>query len=120
MPTRKKILMKLPEEITILGRTYLVLPTTPINSREGTFGFADYVGGVIYLDFSVEPSLLLNILWHEMYHIIQQDIQGEMSEEEARLVGVFVNSVLMENPSILECYADFLIEAEDALKEEDE
>jgi hypothetical protein len=100
--------LQIPEELTILGRTYAILPTTPINSREGTFGFADYVGGVIYLDLSVEPSLLLNILWHESFHIVQQDIQGEMSEEEARLVGVFVNYMLMENPALLESYADFL------------
>lgn len=111
--------MQIPEELTILGRTYAILPTTPINSREGTFGFADYVGGVIYLDFSVEPSLLLNILWHEAFHIVQQDIQGEMSEEEARLVGVFVNSVLMENPAILECYVDFLCPDENEEEEEE-
>jgi hypothetical protein len=96
--------MKLPDEIILFGRAYAILPISPLHAREGTLGLADYLGGVIYLDTSLEPALVMNMLWHELYHIAQQDIQGEINEEEARLVGVFINDVIAHNPEILKCY----------------
>jgi hypothetical protein len=96
--------MQIPEELTIFGRTYDVRDVDPIHACEGILGMAAYRNGVIYLDQGMDPSLMLSTLWHEAFHIAQQEILGAADEAQARWVSLFVHTFLLQNPGILGCY----------------
>ena len=96
--------MQIPAELTIFGRRYDVRDVDPIHACEGILGMAAYRDGVIYLDRNMDPSLLLNTIWHEALHIAQQEILGTADEAQARWVSLFIHTFLLQNPSILECY----------------
>jgi len=96
--------MQIPGELTIFGRTYDVRDVDPIHAREGILGMAAYRDGAIYLDRNMDPSLTLSTLWHEAFHIAQQEMLGTADEAQARWVSLFVHTFLLQNPGILECY----------------
>jgi hypothetical protein len=96
--------MQIPGELAIFGRTYDVRNVDSIHACDGILGMAAYRDGVIYLDLSMAPSLVLSTLWHEAFHIAQQDILGTVDEVEARWVSLFIHTFLLQNPAILKCY----------------
>jgi hypothetical protein len=98
--------MNIPGELIIFGRTYAITPMEHIHSVEGTLGLACYRDGAIHLDLEVDPLLLLKVLWHEAFHIAQQDINENCDEAQARWVSLFIHSFLMDNPMVLECYLE--------------
>ena len=97
--------MLLPDEVVIFGRTYEIRDITNIHSMEGVLGLAAYRDGVIYVDENTDLSLSLNTLWHEATHIAQQEILGSTDEAQARWIALFAHNFLVNNPEILECYA---------------
>lgn len=96
--------MEVPEKLTIFGRTYDIRDINPIQASEGILGMAAYRDAAIYLDHSMDSSLALSTLWHEAFHIAQQEILGTVDEAQARWVSLFIHTLLLENPGILECY----------------
>ncbi len=96
--------MQIPEELTIFGRTYNIHDINPIQAAEGILGMAAYRDGVIYLDSAMDSSLALSTLWHEAFHIAQQEILGTVDEAQARWVALFIHTLLLQNPGILDCY----------------
>ena len=96
--------MHVPPEIIIFGRAYAVSDVSPVQCSEGVLGQAAYRDGVIYLDHSLDTSLMLSTLWHEAIHIAQQEILGTIDEAQARWVALFVHNFLMDNPLIMESY----------------
>jgi len=100
--------MQLPEEVVIFGRTYALLDVTPIHSSEGVVGAAAYRDGAIYLDQSVDAALILTTLWHEAVHIAQQEILGTVDEPQARWISLFIHTFLIQNPEVVERYAEGL------------
>ena len=96
--------MQIPAKLTIFGRHYDIRDVDPIHACEGILGMAAYRDGVIYLDRNMDPSLLLNTIWHEALHIAQQEILGTADEAQARWVSLFIHTFLLQNPGILECY----------------
>jgi hypothetical protein len=96
--------MHIPEELTIFGRTYDIRDIDPIHTCEGVLGMAAYRDGVIYLDRSMDPSLSLSTVWHEAFHIAQQEVLGTVDEAQARWVSLFIHTFLLQNPGLLECY----------------
>ena len=96
--------MQIPEELTIFGRTYDVRDVDSIHACEGILGMAAYRDGAIYLDRNMDPSLTLSTLWHEAFHIAQQELLGTADEAQDRWVSLFIHTFLLQNPGILECY----------------
>jgi hypothetical protein len=100
--------MNIPGELVIFGRTYTIKPMEHIHSSEGTLGIAAYRDGNIHIDLEVDPTLILKVLWHEAFHIAQQEITQECDEAQARWVSLFIHNFLIDNPMILECYLEEL------------
>lgn len=98
--------MQIPEKLTIFSRTYDVHDVDPIHAYDGLLGLAAYRDGVIYLDRNMDPPLALNTLWHEAFHIAEQEILGTVDEAQARWVSLFIHTFLLENPAILQSYLD--------------
>lgn len=97
--------MNLPDTIVIFGRRYAVDRVSAYQSAEGILGLAAYRDGTIYLDLDLDPALMLSTLWHEAAHIAQQEILGAVDEAQARWIALFVHSLLVDNPGIVDCYA---------------
>lgn len=102
--------MHIPDELSIFGRTYDVRDVCPIQCSEGVLGLAAYREGVIYLDENMDMALSLITLWHEAAHIAQQEILGTIDESQARWIALFVHMFLVQNPEILECYRNALLQ----------
>ncbi|HMK34568.1 MAG TPA: hypothetical protein VK463_05850 [Desulfomonilaceae bacterium] len=96
--------MEIPEKIAIFGRMYNIRDLSPMHVSEGVIGMAAYTEGTIYMDRSVDTALFLSTLWHEAVHIAQQDLLGTIDEAQARWIALFVHNLLVQNPSVLECY----------------
>jgi hypothetical protein len=104
--------MNIPDELVIFGRTYRVLEVSPIHASEGVLGLAAYREGAIYLDSGLDPNLGLSTMWHEAFHIAQQDMLGTCDEDQARWFALFVHNFLIHNPEVFECYVSFLTSEE--------
>jgi hypothetical protein len=96
--------VQIPHELKIFGRTYKVQEMEHVHSSEGTLGIAAYRDGVIHIDKTVDDCLAMNVLWHEAFHIAQQDINGEIDEAQCRMVALFIHHMLVHNPAIVANY----------------
>lgn len=94
----------LPDTLTIFGRTFTIKDLPALSAAEGVIGLAAYHEAAIYLDRTADPALRLTTLWHEAIHIVQNDLHGQVDEEQARWISLFVHNLLVHNPAIIECY----------------
>jgi hypothetical protein len=96
----------LPDIITIFGRAFTLKDMPSVSAAEGVIGMAAYHEGAIYLDRTADAALALTTLWHEAIHVVQNDLHGEVDEQQARWMSLFVHNLLVDNPEIVECYRE--------------
>jgi hypothetical protein len=104
--------IQLPETLEIFGRHFRVESMPPVNVTDGVIGMAAYSEGAIYIDPHIDLSLALSTLLHEAIHIAQIDLHGKPNEEEARWMSLFVHSLLVHNPGILNGYVRMIPEVD--------
>jgi hypothetical protein len=102
------VTFELPDSVNIFGRCFTVRDLPPTAAAEGVIGMAAYHEGNIYIDQTVDLSLALTTLWHEAIHIAQNDLHGQIDEQEARWMSLFVHNLLVNNPEILQSYLKLL------------
>jgi len=97
--------MPIPDELWINGRAYLVEDCGTHPLGDVVLGCVKYPEGIILLNQDADLEGQLKTLFHEAFHIFQQDIQGRMDEDLANLVSVFCHNLLTHNREVADCYS---------------
>jgi len=109
--------MPIPDEMWINGRPYMIEDCGTHPLGDVVLGCVKYPEAIILLNQDADLEGQLKTLWHETFHIFQQDIQGRMDEDLANLVSTFVHNLLSQNPEIADCYST--IEEPEAFEDDD-
>jgi len=95
----------IPDELWINGRAYLIEDCGTHPLGDVVLGCMKYPDGIILLNQDIDLEGQLKTLWHEAYHVFQQDILGKTDEGEANLVSTFIHNFLTHNREIADCYS---------------
>lgn len=90
-------------EVRIFGKTYLVRPLAKPSVHLQDIAGANYPKhGIIEYDSEQKADQLQDTLLHEMIHVLDYDMQLELSERQVHCLASGIICLMKDNPTLIE------------------